>query len=179
MGRPEVARARKIQFLISGDKASIQSVKPLLEKAGGAGVWDFGEDPGAANTAKLCSNYLVIAAMEAIAESVNLANRSQIDTNLWMNMLTQTYFNAPVYINYSNIILKEAFQPAAFSLRLGLKDISLVMRQANEVEANMPVAQTLRSLLEESAAEGFAEHDITAVAMTIRNKRPETIGHSL
>ena len=168
MGRPEVARAKKIQFLISGDNSSIQKIKPLLEKAGGSGVWEFGENPGAANTAKLCSNYLVIAAMEAIAESVNLANQSKIDTELWMKMLTQTYFAAPVYINYSNIIMKEAFHPAAFSLKLGLKDINLVLQQAHRTNSNMPVGMQLQSLLQESADDGLAEHDITAVALTIR-----------
>lgn len=168
MGRPEVARARKIQFLISGDNASIQKIKPLLEKAGGAGVWEFGPEPGAANTAKLCSNYLVIAAMEAIAEGINLANQSKIDTELWMKMLTQTYFAAPVYINYSQIIMKEAFQPAAFSLKLGLKDINLVLQQASNTNSNMPVATKLQSLLQQSADDGLSEHDITAVALTIR-----------
>jgi 3-hydroxyisobutyrate dehydrogenase-like beta-hydroxyacid dehydrogenase len=168
MGRPEVARARKINFLISGDNTAIQKVKPLLEHAGGAGVWEFGEEVGAANTAKLASNYLVIAAMEALAESVNFANLSNIDTKLWMDMLTKTYFNAPVYINYSKIILEQAFKPAGFSLQLGLKDMNLVMQQAGQVKANMPVGKQLQSLLQKSAASGLGEHDITAVAITIR-----------
>lgn len=169
MGRPEVARARKINFLISGDNKAIQKVKSLLEDGGGAGVWDFGEEVGAANTAKLASNYLVIAAMEALAESINLANLSNINTKLWMDMLTKTYFNAPVYINYSKIILEEAFKPAAFSLQLGLKDMNLVMQQAQEVKANMPVGEQLQSLLQKSLASGLGEHDVTAVALTIKN----------
>ena len=168
MGRPDVARARKINFLISGDHTSIQSVKPLLEQAGGVGVWEFGNDVGAANVAKLCSNYLVITAMEAMAESINMAQRSNIDARFWMDMLTQTYFNAPVYINYSQIILKEAFLPAAFSLRLGLKDMNLVLQQVQDVQASMPVGKQVQSLLQQSLAAGLGEHDITVVAKTIK-----------
>jgi len=169
MARPEVARARKINFLISGDSASIQTVKPLLEQAGAAGIWEFGSEVGAANVAKLCSNYLILAAMEAMAESINLAQRSKIDTELWLSMLTQTYFNAPAYINYSKLIVQEAYQPAAFSLRLGLKDMSLVLQQAQSVHAGMPVGQQIQGLLQKSLDEGLGEHDVTAVAQTIKD----------
>lgn len=169
MARPEVARARKINFLISRDNASIQTVKPLLEQAGAAAIWEFGNEAGAANVAKLCSNYLILAALEALAESINLAQRSKIDTELWMRMLTQTYFNAPAYINYSKLILEEAFQPAAFSLRLGLKDMSLVLRQAQSVQAGMPVGQQIRDLLQRSMEAGMGEYDVTAVAQTVKD----------
>jgi len=168
MARPDVARARKINFLISGDNASIQTVKPLLEQAGAVAIWEFGSEVGAANVAKLCSNYLILAAMEALAESINLAQRSKIDTDLWMRMLTQTYFNAPAYINYSKLILQEAFQPAAFSLRLGLKDMSLVLQQAQSVHAGMPVGQQIQGLLQSAMEAGLGEHDVTAVAQTIK-----------
>jgi len=169
MARPDVARMRKIQFLISGDNASIQTVKPLLEQAGAAAIWEFGNEVGAANVAKLCSNYLILAAMEALAESINLAQRSKINTELWMQMLTQSYFNAPAYINYSKLILQEAFLPAAFSLRLGLKDMSLVMEQAQSVHAGMPVGQQLQELLQRSMEAGLGEHDVVAVAQTIKD----------
>jgi 3-hydroxyisobutyrate dehydrogenase-like beta-hydroxyacid dehydrogenase len=168
MGRPDVARARKINFLISGDKTTIQSVKPLLEQAGAVGVWEFGNDVGAANVAKLCSNYLLIAAMEAMAESINLAQRSDINTGLWMDMLTQTYFNAPVYINYSRLIMNEAFLPSMFSLQLGLKDMNLILNQAQKVQASMPVGKQVQSLLQQSLAAGLGDHDITVVSRTIK-----------
>lgn len=169
MGRPDVARARKINFFISGNQASIQTVRPLLEQAGAVAVWEFGDETGAANIAKLCSNYLIIAAMEALAESINLAQLSNINAEHWMNILTQTYFSAPVYINYSKLILKEAFRPAGFSLQLGLKDMNLILQQAQSVEASMPVGQQVQSLLQQSLAAGLGEHDITAMSLTIKD----------
>ena len=96
MGRPELARAKKINFLISGDSKAIETVKPLLQQAG-AGVWEFGTEVGAANIAKLCSNYLVLAATEAMSEGINLAKRSGLNADYWMQMITQTYFSAPAY----------------------------------------------------------------------------------
>jgi 3-hydroxyisobutyrate dehydrogenase-like beta-hydroxyacid dehydrogenase len=107
--------------------------------------------------------------MEAMSEGINLAQRSGIDANYWMQMLTQTYFNAPAYINYSQLILKEAFQPASFSLQLGLKDMNLVLQQAKTVEAKMPVGKQVQNLLQEAMNEGLGEHDVTAVALTIKD----------
>ena len=170
MARPEVARAKKINFFISGDADAIQTVKPLLQQAGSAHTWEFGNDVGAANVSKLCSNYLILAAMEAMAEGIHLARQSGIDPNYWMHMLTQTYLNAPVYINYSQLILKEAYQPAGFSLKLGLKDMNLILQQARAVEANMPVATEVQNLLQQALEEGLGDHDVTAVAKTIKGK---------
>ncbi|NSL85929.1 NAD(P)-dependent oxidoreductase [Chitinophaga sp. Mgbs1] len=167
MARPEAARARKINFLVSGNQEAIQQVRPLLEQAGAAGIWEFGDTAGAANVAKLSSNYLILTAMEALAEGINLARRSGIDADLWMKMLTSTIFNAPVYASYSQLILKEAFQPAGFSLKLGLKDMNLVLQQAANVQAVMPVGTQVQQLLQESVAGGLGDHDVTAVARTI------------
>lgn len=168
MGRPEAARAGKLNYLVSGEKKAIKAVKPLLLQAGGMGVWEFGDDATAATTAKLCSNFLIISAIESIAEGIQLAEKSGLDPNAWLNMLTQTLFSAPVYINYSNILLKKAWLPAAFSLKLGLKDVNLVLQQAKEVSARMPVGKTVHKQLTESVEAGLAEHDLTAIALALK-----------
>lgn len=168
MGRPEAAKAGKLNFLVSGEKQIIETAKPLLQQAGGAGVWEFGDEPAAANTAKLCSNFLIVAAIEAMAEGIQLGEKSGIDTNQWMNMMTQTLFNAPVYINYGNILLKKAYQPAGFSLRLGLKDVNLILAQAAAANANMPIGNTVHGQLTKSMENGLAEYDWTAIALALK-----------
>lgn len=168
MGRPEAARARKLNFLVSGDASAIAVIKPFLQDAGAAGVWEFGENVMHANVAKLCTNFLIVSAIEALAEGINLANKSGMDTQQWYNMITQTLFAAPIYINYGNIILKEAFLPAGFSMRLGLKDVNLVIEQAAETNAEMPFGKLLQQRFQESVANGLGEHDWTAVALALK-----------
>ena len=168
MGRPEAAKAGKLNFLVSGEKQVIETVKPLLQHAGAAGVWEFGDEPAAANTAKLCSNFMIIAAIEAMAEGIQLAEKSAIDAAQWMGMMTQSLFNAPVYINYGNILLKKAYQPAGFSLKLGLKDVNLVLEQAVAVDAGMPFGNTLHGQLTKCIERGLAEHDWTAIALALK-----------
>lgn len=168
MGRPEAARAGKLHFLTSGNKESIDKIKPLLLDAGAAGIWEFGNDVAAANIAKLCNNSLIVSAIESMAEALHLARKSGIDTTTWMNMITQSVFAAPVYINYGNILLKEMYQPAGFTLRLGLKDMNLVMEQSREVNAEMPIGQLMQKRFHEGVATGLGDHDWTAVAMMLK-----------
>jgi len=168
MGRPEAVRAGKLNFFVSGDEYAIGMAKPFLQQAGAVGVWEFGNEAEAATVAKLCSNFLIISAIEAMAEGINLAKKSGIDAANWMNILTQTLFNTPVYINYSNILLKEVYQPAGFSLKLGLKDINLVLEQAMMADAKMPFGKVLNKQLNDSIENGLGEHDLTAIALAIK-----------
>jgi 3-hydroxyisobutyrate dehydrogenase-like beta-hydroxyacid dehydrogenase len=143
-GRPEAARARKLNFVVSGEATFRQQAEQLLKDAGGAGVWDFGDNITAANTIKLCGNFMIAAALEAIGESVTLAAKSQIDTQKMWSFFSQTIFNSPIYVNYGNIIVNRQFEPAGFSMQLGLKDVNLVLSQAAQVQQKMPLASLLQ-----------------------------------
>ena len=167
MGRPEAARAGKLNFFVSGDKMIIEKTKPLLMLAGAAGIWEFGEGE-AANVAKLCSNFLIVSAIESMAEVIQLATKSGLDASVWLNVLTQTLFSSPIYNNYSGILLKEQFQPASFSLRLGSKDLNLVMEQASTVQANMPFGKSIQKQLNDCLKNGLGEYDWTAVALALK-----------
>ena len=168
MGRPEVARMRKLNFLVSGEASAINIITPFLNDGGAVGVWQFGSEVSAANVAKLCSNFLIISAIEAMAEGINLAKKSGLDATKWMNMLTQTLFAAPVYVNYSDILLKEAWQSGGFSLRLGLKDVNLVMQQSQSVQAKMPGAQLIKKQFDACMEQGLSEHDWTTIALALK-----------
>ncbi len=165
MGRPEMARARKLLYLLSGEEEIIESIKPVLNDAGAAGTWEFGNQVAAANVAKLCSNFLIVSVTESLAEGISLARKSGMDPHSWINMITQTLFACPVYVNYSNHILNEKFQPAGFALKLGLKDVNLVMEQSRESGAALPLGELLRQRLNEAVAEDLGDHDLTALAL--------------
>jgi len=163
-GRPEAAIAKKINFVVSGEEKIRKQIEPLLKDAGAAGVWDFGDDILAANTVKLCGNFLIAAAVEAIGESTAMAKASGVDAQKMWAMLLQTLFNAPVYHNYSNIILQKKFEPAAFTMKLGLKDMKLVMEQAASVNQYMPLANLLKENMQQLVSAGKDQIDWSAVS---------------
>ncbi len=168
LGRPEAAKARKLNFLVSGEVPVVALIKPLLTDGGAAAIWEYGAEAGAANVAKLCSNFLIVSAMEAMAEAIGLANKSGVNAAAWHSMITQTLFTSPVYINYGNAILKEAFAPGGFALRLGLKDVNLMLQQAQTVDASMPTASLLKQQFDTCMEKGLSENDWTAIALALK-----------
>ncbi len=163
-GRPEAAMARKLNFVISGDEAIRTQSTPLLKDAGAVGVYDFGDTITAANTVKLCGNFLILAALDAIGESIALAGSSGVDAAKMWAMFGQTLFNTPVYQNYSNIILQQKFEPAAFTAKLGLKDMNLVLQQAASVNQAMPLANLLKNSIQQLVDDGKGSMDWSAIS---------------
>jgi 3-hydroxyisobutyrate dehydrogenase-like beta-hydroxyacid dehydrogenase len=163
-GRPEVVAARKANFVISGKEEIRKQIEPLLKDAGGAGVWDFGDAITAANTVKLCGNFMIGAASEAIGESTALAKNSGVDVLKMWSMFTQTLFNSPIYNIYSAIIANEKFEPAGFNMPLGLKDIRLVLQQAEQVNQKMPLALLLQQHMVKLIDQGKGHLDWSAVS---------------
>jgi 3-hydroxyisobutyrate dehydrogenase-like beta-hydroxyacid dehydrogenase len=168
LGRPEAAKAKKLNFLVSGNEKIVAVIKPLLTQAGAAGIWEYGSETGASNAAKLCSNYMIQAALQSMAEGINLAKKSGIDETAWMNMLTSTLFNCGIYINYGKLVLEEKFTPASFTMELGLKDSNLINQQAETVSAKMPLAKMIKEEYEQLIKDGYADYDWSAIALAVK-----------
>jgi 3-hydroxyisobutyrate dehydrogenase-like beta-hydroxyacid dehydrogenase len=163
-GRPEAARARKMNFVLSGSAELKKKAEPLCRDAGAMNVWDFGEDIKAANTVKLCGNFITAAAIEAIGESIALAERSGVDAKRMWELFSANMHNSPTYVSYSKIISERKFEPASFTIRLGLKDLNLILAQAKEAGQRMPLAEVIQQNMKKIVDEGKGELDWSAVA---------------
>ena len=62
-------------------------------------------EPHRANVVKLAMNFLLGAAIEAMAEAVTLAERYEIDPATLMEVITGTLFAAPAYSTYGKLIV--------------------------------------------------------------------------
>lgn len=163
-GRPEAAAAQKLWICQSGPAEAKARAKPLLEAMGQA-IHDFGEEPGAANVVKLSGNFLILSAVEAMAEALTLAEKSGIDRQALAGFLGQTIFNCPIYQNYGRILAAQTYEPAGFKLELGMKDVRLVRDAAESATVPMPLADLLHARLLTSLAKGRGQLDWTAIEM--------------
>jgi 3-hydroxyisobutyrate dehydrogenase-like beta-hydroxyacid dehydrogenase len=125
-GRPIQAQAKQLRVCVSGPADAKAKVRPIID-AMGQEVFDFGDNPGAANVVKLAGNFMIAAALEAMGEAVAMMRKSGVDPAAALEMLAKTIFAAPVYQGYGPIIAHGVFTPAGFRLPLGLKDIELVL----------------------------------------------------
>ncbi|OIQ63870.1 3-hydroxyisobutyrate dehydrogenase [mine drainage metagenome] len=163
-GRPEAAASRKLWICQSGAAAAKERARPVLE-ALGQGTHDFGDDPGAANVVKLSGNFLILSAVEAMAEALALVEKNGVDRNALAGFLGQTIFACPIYQNYSRILAERAYEPAGFKLELGMKDVRLVRDVAEHATLPMPLADLLHERLLTSLAKGRAQLDWTAIEL--------------
>jgi 3-hydroxyisobutyrate dehydrogenase-like beta-hydroxyacid dehydrogenase len=165
-GRPDAAAAKKLWVMLSGDAAGRSLARPVAE-ALGQGVSELGDDPAAANVVKLCGNFLIGAAIEAMAEAFTLAEKAGVDRNAAYSVLTQTLFASPVYKYYGQLIAAETYQPAGFALPLGQKDVMLTQQLGRAIQTPLPLANLLQDHLTAARAKGRDHLDWSALALEV------------
>ncbi|MBC8140035.1 MAG: NAD(P)-dependent oxidoreductase, partial [Armatimonadetes bacterium] len=128
------------------------------------GVRDFGDAPDAAHVVKVCGNYLIGAAIQAMGEAFTLAEKSGVSRQDTFAFLTDTVFNCAIYKNYGKQIAPEVYEPAGFPLPLALKDMTLAQALGDETQTPLPFVGVLRAGLTAAIAKGRAHHDFAGLA---------------
>jgi 3-hydroxyisobutyrate dehydrogenase-like beta-hydroxyacid dehydrogenase len=162
-GRPEAAAAAKLFIVVAGDPTAVERAQPIFD-AIGLRTFVIGPKPEMANVVKLTGNFLISSVIESLGEAIALARKYQIDPHHYVDFLTNAMFAAPVYKTYGGIIADERYQPAGFKMRLGLKDVRLVLAAAEAVDAPMPVASLIRDNLLTAVGRGMEDLDWSATA---------------
>jgi len=165
-GRPPAAAAKLLWVCTSGNLEAKKRVHQALE-AIGQGVTDFGEDAGAANVVKLCGNFLIVSAIEAMSEAFTLAQKNGLDPKHVAELFGKTLFACPIYQNYGKIISTRDVEKAGFDLVLGLKDVNLVLQTGAASATPVPLASMVRDRFLASLAKGRGEMDWTAISLDV------------
>ena len=163
LGRPEVAAAGKLEILAAGEGGMLDRVEPLLA-AIGQRVWRFGEEPSRANAVKIAVNFALACAIEAMAEGAALVQAHGIERGGFLDMLTSTIFNTPVYKGYAGLITERQYEPPKFKLTLGFKDVSLALKAGESSNVPLPFGSVLRENFIDAIAHGYGSKDWSAVA---------------
>jgi len=161
-GRPDMAAAAKLFIVCAGDPATIDACQPLF-RAMGQKAFPMGTEPSAANLVKLSGNFLLASAIEALGEAVALTSKAGIDPHAYVEFLTSTVFNLPVYKIYGGLIAEGKFEPAGFAAPLGFKDIRLALAAAEGLRVPMPLGSLLHDRFLRLLAQGGERLDWSAI----------------
>lgn len=167
-GRPQAAEQAKLFIVAAGDPAAVNKCEPLFA-AIGQRTFPMGDVPAKANVVKLSGNFLIAAVIETFGEALSLVRKYDVDPEKYLELLTSTLFEAPVYKTYGDLIVKEQFEPAGFRLKLGLKDVRLAMAAAEAQAVPMPVASVIRDHALEGIANGMGDKDWSSLAQVVSN----------
>jgi 3-hydroxyisobutyrate dehydrogenase len=158
-GSKREAEGGNLRFLVGGDAAVLESVKPVLDLMGTSVAMG---PVGTGITAKLVNNLVVAAAMQAFNEGMVLAVRAGLDPETMYSLLMS---NPRARVGMAEVkgplILQGDFTPA-FALRLMRKDVRLAIETAAELGVKLPAAEAAKSVFDAAVDEGSADEDFSA-----------------
>jgi 3-hydroxyisobutyrate dehydrogenase-like beta-hydroxyacid dehydrogenase len=161
-GRPQAAEARQLFIIAAGDPGAITAATPLLDAMGQKTVV-AGEAPESANLVKLSGNFLIASVIESFGEASALAAKGGIEPQRYLEIMSETLFNLPVFKSYGTLIAAAKFTPAGFAAPLGLKDVKLALEAGDALRVPLPLASLLRDRFLALLARGGEELDWSAI----------------
>ena len=161
-GRPDVAAAGQLFVIAAGGRDTLDAVAPLFD-AIGQKTFVVSGTPKSANLVKLSGNFLIASVIESLGEAMALVGKGGVDRRQYLDILTSTLFDAPVYKTYGGLIADGAFEPAGFAAPLGYKDIRLTLAAAEDLRVPLPLASLLRDRFLRLLAHGGDKLDWSAI----------------
>ena len=166
-GRPPAAGAGNLFVVAAGVEAALDRCEPVFADIGQR-TFRIGDKPSAANLVKLSGNFMIMAAVEAMAEAMTLAEKGGVDRATLLEVLTGTLFSAPVYKTYGDMLVADKFKPAGFAAPLGLKDMNLVDAAAGASRTPMPLLGIVRDHLRTAIALEGEDVDWAGAGLAVR-----------
>lgn len=170
LGRPDVAKAARLQIVAAGAAEAIETARPALAVMG-ARIWPSGDEPYRANVIKLATNYMLMSAVETMGEAAAMTAGYGIEPGDFLEIITGSVFAAPAYQGYAPAMTERDYHnPDGFKLKLGAKDMDLALAAARAEHIAMPVGGAVRERLSEALAAGDGELDLAALAEASRRQ---------
>ena len=158
LGRPPAAEAGQLFIMAAGEAAAIARAQPLFD-AIGQRVFVVGERPMQANTVKLCCNFLIFSTIEQFGEVFALAGKAGVDRAAMLEVLTGSFFNAPVHRNYGKLIVDGVFDPPGVTVGLAAKDTRLLLQAGEQLAVPLPFGSVVRDRFLSAIARGEQDKD--------------------
>jgi 3-hydroxyisobutyrate dehydrogenase-like beta-hydroxyacid dehydrogenase len=162
-GRPPAAAKGELDIIAAGPRAALERCAPVFT-ALARQVFVLGTDAAQANAVKIARNFLLAAVIESLGEAFSLIRKSGVAPGDFLNILTSTSLAAPAYKNYGKLMVERAYEPAQFSIELGLKDVELALATARDAGVRLPTAELIREHLLTAIRQGAGHKDWVALA---------------
>ncbi len=136
MGRPDKAATGELFAITAGPTSALEDARTVMDAISVRQFW-MGPTPRQAAVTKLGMNLMIAAALQAMAESFALIRKAEIDPEVFLTLVTETSFSAPVY-KLRPLIAREENPAVGMKTRLGLKDVELAQQAAKELHMHLP-----------------------------------------
>jgi 3-hydroxyisobutyrate dehydrogenase-like beta-hydroxyacid dehydrogenase len=153
------AEAGTLIFIVGGEEATVETLKPLFA-AMGKSFFRMG-GTGKGQTAKLAMNLQIAMIYEGFAEALTLATKLGVNAETMMPLIQASMVKSGVVEYKAPFILKRDFSPN-FPLRLMYKDILLTLEAAKEARVKLPGLEIVEEIYEVAVEDGHQDLDYAA-----------------
>ena len=162
-GNPKVASEGKLGIMVGGPEETFDMCLPIFEKMGIKIVY-VGEN-SAGTTLKLINNLILGIAIEAVAEAFVLARKVGIDPQKVIEITSVGGARTGAMETRGPRMARHEFSPH-FSTNNMYKDLSSVMKLAEEAGVSLPAASISMEMLRAAKSQGKGDLD-SCVVMTV------------
>jgi 3-hydroxyisobutyrate dehydrogenase-like beta-hydroxyacid dehydrogenase len=152
-----------LTIMVGGDHDAYARVEPILRVLGTP--THIGAN-GQGLVLKLAINISLAVQMQAFAEGVVLAERSGIDRELAVEVMTQSPIGSPMLKARAPLVL-DLPDEAWFDVGLMQKDIVLALEAGRDLHLPLPSAATADEMLTMAGALGYERRDLAALVESL------------
>lgn len=157
-GGPKGAKSRRMAIWVGGDEAVFHKFKPQLDAMGDA-VRYIGPI-GAGAIAKLVHNAAGYAVQTALAEVMTMGVKAGVEpVALWQAVRTGALGRARTFDRLADQFLPGTYEPPAFTLKLGHKDMTLATDLGREIGVPMRLVNAAYAEMTEALNRGWSHED--------------------
>lgn len=161
------AEAGQLTFLVGGSDRALEAATPVL-KAMSKEIVHLGPI-GSGAKMKLINNFLCGVQVASLAEGLAWIERSGLDRERAMSILTSGAPGSPLLGAISARMIGENYA-VNFLLRLMAKDLLYAQTEAARCNVDLQTAEVARSLFEAAIGKGFGDVDMASVIEPLRAK---------
>lgn len=161
------AQARMLVFMVGGEPAVVERVRPLLEKLGRATIHVGGL--GLGNVAKLVNSLMAFSATWISLEGLAVAAKAGIDVRTMIDVI-RTGGAGNIFTDRMVEGINERGRPTQFSLALAAKDAGLLLDVAREHGVPTPAAAQVAQAFVAAVGAGLGGRDFTDIVELIERQ---------
>ena len=166
-GGSEGAQKATLTIFCGGEAADVERARPILE-AMGKTITHVGPS-GAGQAVKAVNQVILAGTYLGVAEGIVLASKAGLDVRQVVEALGGGAAQSWVLANRSERMRVNDY-PLGFKVALHRKDLGIALGLAEEMGANLPVAELAAEFETELIGRGHAEDDMSALARVIRER---------
>ena len=160
------AEGGTLTFMVGGDKAVFDKVKPFFEPMGKRLYYCGG--PGLGLQAKLSQNLILSNLLIAFNEGMVLATKGGVDPKLMLDILDNSAAKSGLISYKAPFVFRRDFQPN-FSVKWMHKDIGLMLDSGKELSVPLMLTSLTNQIFQAAVSEGHAEDDICSTIKVLED----------